>query len=166
MQSQSAIHDLVGYSPAVSALIAAIAACISVWTLFSNRRSKVADTIAWCMTTFYDIQSYGSKAANADDAKRYFERLWGLQLVEYHFYKFRMIPENLYVLWLGGRHQEYWSNTLKVADTSFKQGWDLAKPHIQDPDFINFVDDILRNAGEQREHIRKRVRKLVSRKAF
>ena len=123
-----------------------------------NRRSKTVDTIGWCMKTFYEIQALGSSATGTT-AQSYFDRLWGLQLVEYHFYKLKMVPESLYILWLSARHREYHDQKLNIAGKTFESGWADSKEHISDPKFIAFIDKILSNTGNQRAEITKEVRK-------
>ena len=134
-------------SPAASLIVsivsATIACCSLAFTLLSfaaSRRGQMGETIAWCLKTYYEMRAGIPTPGDAEATRKYFEALWGLQLVEYHYCRYRLLPEDLFALWLVVRHREYYQSTHGL---DFKAGWEGQRPNLVDKHFVELVDAVL-----------------------
>lgn len=73
--------------------------------LLSNQAQSGA-TIARCMDVYSKIEEdlLDDKISSGE---RYFERVWGLHFAQYHLFKLRLIPDEIYVVWLMARHRSF-----------------------------------------------------------
>jgi hypothetical protein len=162
--------DFLTYAPGISALASACAAGFSFWAVMRMQQSigtardaSMGQTLTWCMEKYLDLED--KRANNSLTGERYFELLWSLHFAEFYLYQRGLLPEPVYVRWLFNRHQLYNDPESKanVGDKTQQEGWQHASGVIADPQFVNFINQILqvRRSNGQPLHGTDKIRELV-----
>jgi hypothetical protein len=154
--------EIAAYASMASAMAAGLSALFAIIGVAAMRTAKRADTIAWCMKSYYELQSVApGVGVPAISPQAFFQRLWGLQLTQYHFYKRGLLPADLYGLWLWARHREIHGKAPErdVGGITFEQGWrEIGRTHVADPDFIRFIEIVLARKEDEKPEIMYRLR--------
>lgn len=130
---------------AVSAFFSYRAVKASETNGVSAREFAQGQTISKCFDVYYEISD--SLAKGLIGGGTYFEKIWGLHFTEFHLWKRKLLPDDVYCVWLMLRCREYSSNAHELS-MSEKEGWEHAQQRIGDQQFIAFVNRLLGLSGQ------------------
>lgn len=174
--ADSVACDVASWAPVASALAATFSVVVAAFAASRSHRSADAAnrnlvltnqaqsgaTLSRCMEVFIKIEDDLLEKKIA--ATRYFERLWGLQFAQYHLFKLRLIPQEVYAAWLMARHRDYHSAPPKIIlDMTQADGWKHAKAIIDDPELTLFVESWLLDANMTKVKLQGLVHTVLSR---
>lgn len=146
------LKDFAPFLSAVAALFAAVAAILTWRTSRETRKAirdgSVGTTLQWCNTRYVEIDEMRRRCDGIENAeekvkevKHYFERLWELHFIEYHFFLLGLLPMEVYSLWLWVRNREYRLDDKSVGGVSQAEGWKHANEYLKDGGFAMYIDD-------------------------
>jgi hypothetical protein len=168
--------DFASWTPLASLATATISVVVAAYAATRAHRSADAAhrnlvftnqaqsgvTLSRCMDIYSKIEE--DMLETRITGARYFERVWSLQFSQYHLFKLRLLPLEVYAAWLMARHRAY-HTTPPVAILGMTQadGWVHADRMIDDPDFTSFVKSWLLDAGMTKLRLEGLVHTLRSR---
>ena len=127
-----------------------------------TNQAQSGATLSRCMDVYSKIED--DLLDNKITGQRYFERVWSLHFAEYHLFKLRLIPAEVYATWLMARHRGFHAAPPNpVRGVSQAVGWEHAKAIIDDPDFVRFVEPWLLDSGTTKAKVNGLVHALLSR---
>ena len=92
---------------------------------------------------FYQLERDKPKGSPSESEEwdLYYDRLYGLQSMEFHFYHKGLIERGAYLGWLRYRHRSF---NAKETNALERNQWErVTKRHIKETGFVRFMNDVL-----------------------
>jgi hypothetical protein len=130
--------------------------------LVLTNQAQSGATLSRCMDVYSKIED--DLLENKITGQRYFERVWSLQFAQYHLFKLRLIPQEVYATWLMARHRAFHATPPKtILGVTQADGWEHAKAIVDDPEFGLFVEPWLFDASITKAKVQGLAHTLFSR---
>jgi len=133
--------------PAITGGIAALACAYTAFTTYRFKQIEYAmsfqkrfdELVVYRRSIKEKIEADRSKSGDFQElVDDYYYRFWNLQLEQWQTHRLRLLPDDLFNLWMKLRHTDFDQNK-KLGNTSFREGWDKMKGILAEPEFIEFM---------------------------